>query len=227
MKSFKHFADRTQAAEALAERLHEYRGRDPLILAIPRGAVPMGKVLAQRLGGELDVVLVHKLSSLFDPEYAIGAVDETGWTYLPGISDTDRADESLMRDIERMKNQQLEALRARRAKYTPFMHSVDPKSRIVIVVDDGLATGATMIAALHAVRSRQPAELICAVPVAASASLTDVVPLADKVVCLHAPKWFGAVSQFYSSFRQVGDEEVLRILASSGPGRLAFNGLPA
>lgn len=207
----KPFADRTEAAEDLALRLQEYRGRHPLILAIPRGAVPMGKVLAERLDGQLDIVLVHKLGAPFDPEYAIGAIDESGWVYLSeGVSDQD---DMLLKEIA---TEQLDALKKRRIRYTPYAHPVDPAGRIVIVVDDGLATGATMIAALHSVRARHPAELVCAVPVAASDSLEKVAPLADKVVCLHASRSFAAVSQFYRHFAAVEDDEVTRILASPG-----------
>ncbi len=207
------FADRIEAAEQLAEHLQEYRGRHPLILAIPRGAVPMGKVLAERLDGELDIVLVHKLGAPFDPEFAIGAIDEAGWVYLsPAIEENEEASDL----IARIKSQQLAALKKRRALYTPSMHPIDPQGRITIVVDDGLATGATMIAALHAVRARKPAELVCAVPVAASDSLDKIIPLADKVVCLFAPSHFGAVSQFYWRFPAVEDEDVTRILASAG-----------
>jgi predicted phosphoribosyltransferase len=217
MTSSRFFADRTDAAEQLAERLQEYRGRNPLILAIPRGALPMGQVLTQRLEGELDVVLVHKLGAPFDPEFAIGSIDETGATYLtpefatlPGYL------------IDRVKAPQMATLKERRARYTPFAPPLDPASRIAIVVDDGLATGATMIAALHAVRRQNPAELICAVPVAAIDSLDRVAPLADRVVCLHATAIFGAVSQFYGHFPQVEDAQVAAILAgarkrTSGP----------
>ncbi|HEX7646139.1 MAG TPA: phosphoribosyltransferase family protein [Noviherbaspirillum sp.] len=210
MGSSRVFSDREDAAGQLAERLQEYRGRNPLILAIPRGAVPMGEVLAERLEGELDVVLVHKLGAPFDPEFAIGSIDEDGWTYLA----TDFEDDSGGL-IEQVKSRQLSVLKARRAKYTPFAPPISPEGRIAIVVDDGLATGATMIAALHAVRQRKPAELICALPVAASDSLAKVEALADKTVCLHSIPHFGAVSLYYRHFSQVEDEDVASILAAA------------
>ena len=204
------FNSRIDAARRLAKALASYRGRNPLVLAIPRGAVGMGKVLADELGGELDVVLVRKLRSPFNPEFAVGAIDESGWTYL--ADHAARADADPMY-IEREKSAQLETLRKRRAQYTPARPPIDAKDRIVIVVDDGLATGASMIAALHAVRGRQPQRLICAVPVAAPDSLARVRPLADEVVCLEAPEEFYAVGQFYAEFPQVEDEEVVAVLA--------------
>ena len=210
------FDDRAEAAEALALRLHDYRGRNPLILAIPRGAVPMGKIIAERLEGELDIVLVHKLSAPFDPEFAIGAIDETGWVYLGVAIETAGETNPL---IEQEKTRQLEILKKRRAQYMPSRHPADPHGRIAIVVDDGLATGATMIAALHAVRAKNPAELVCAIPVAALDSLANIIPFADKVVCLHTPTDFFAVSQFYRHFSQVEDEEVVKILAAGDTAR--------
>ncbi|MFJ7565349.1 phosphoribosyltransferase [Herminiimonas sp. NPDC097707] len=216
------FKDRMDAAEQLAAGLQEYQGRNPLILAIPRGAVPMGKVLAERLHGELDIVLAHKLASPFNPEFAIGAIDETGWVYL---SSTGEEDEDTIAMTETIRERQLAELRQRRILYAPFMRPIDPQGRIAIVVDDGLATGATMIAALHAVRARQPAELICAIPVAASDSLEKITPLVDKVVCLHETWQFGAISQFYAQFSQVDDEEVRQILAA-GSGATVPTSLP-
>lgn len=209
MPSESSFADRAEAAEALALALDAYRGRNPLILAIPRGAVPMGKILAERLNGQLDIVLVRKLGAPFNPECAIGAIDETGWIYLNPYAQ--EAGE-MNGFIEREKSRQLALLKARRAQYTPLRHPVDPAGRIAIVVDDGLATGATMIAALHAVRARKPAELVCAVPVAAPDSLARAASFADQVVCLQTPENFAAVSQFYRHFTQVEDDEVTRIL---------------
>lgn len=206
------FADRRDAAERLAKALQAYSGRNPLILAIPRGALPMGKLLAQRLGGELDVVLVRKLRAPGSPEYAIGSIDENGWVYLAAHA---RATGATDRYIEGEKREQLAVIRQRRERYTPGRAPVDAAGRVTIVVDDGLATGATMVAALHAVRARRPEVLVCAVPVASTDSLELVRPYADEVVCLDAPEDFYAVGQFYRSFGQVDDEEAIRLLRES------------
>lgn len=204
------FRDRSDAATQLAAALQGFRGKNPLVLAIPRGAVPMGKVLAERLQGELDIVLVRKLRAPGSPEFAVGAVDESGWAYIAPYAREVGADDAYLREE---KARQMDTLRQRRTGYTPHRAAHDAAGRIAIVVDDGLATGATMIAALHAVRARKPARLVCAVPVAAAESLEKVRPYADEVVCLAAPPEFHAVSQFYSSFPQVEDEEVMRLLA--------------
>jgi putative phosphoribosyl transferase len=195
------FHDRNEAADKLADRLAEYKGQNPLILAIPRGAVPMGQRLAKALGGELDVVLVRKLRAPFNPEFAIGSIDESGWTYIDYL--------------EQEKRAQLETIRKRRAQYTPLRPPIDPAGRVVIVLDDGLATGATMISALHALRDKKPARLICAVPVAPPDTLEKIRGHADEVVCLQAPMFFQAVGQFYADFPQVADSEVEAILSQA------------
>ena len=204
------FDSRLDAARRLAKALVAYRGRNPLVLAVPRGAVGMGEVLADELQGELDVVLVRKLGSPRSAEFAVGAIDESGWTYVSGDAAAAGADAAY---LEREKQVQLATLHKRRRQYTPARASIDPKGRITIVVDDGLATGASMIAALHAVRARQPARLICAVPVASPESLAHIRPYADEVVCLASPEEFYAVGQFYREFSQVEDTEVVAVLA--------------
>lgn len=212
------YPSRMAAAAELARKLEHYRGKNPLILAIPRGAVPMGRSLADALGGELDVALVRKLGAPGNPELAVGAVDETGWIYVADFALSVGADEAY---LDREKQAQLEVLRQRRARYTPGRPPLDPTGRAVIVVDDGLATGATMIAALHAARAKSPQWLVCAVPVAAPDSLERVRDYADETVCLQAPSAFYAVGQFYEDFRQVEDDEVIALLTPSASARSA------
>jgi putative phosphoribosyl transferase len=203
------FRDRNEAATRLAEKLKIYQGKKPLILAIPRGAVPMARLIADELGGEFDVVLVRKLRAPYQPELAVGSIDESGWTYIAPFAASMGADEDY---IATEKQAQMDTIRKRRAQYTPIRPPIDPAGRVVIVIDDGLATGATMISALHGLRERKPAKLICAVPVAPPDTLTKVRQMADEVVCLEAPEFFQAVGQFYRHFPQVEDEEVIALL---------------
>lgn len=206
------FTDRTQAAGLLAQALSHYRGRNPLVLAIPRGAAGMAALIARRLEGELDLVLVRKLHAPRAPEFAIGAVDESGWVYLTSHASSVGATPDY---VEEQKALQMQELARRRQLYTPGRLRKDAQGRVVIVVDDGLATGATMIAALHAVRQRHPARLVCAVPVGAPESVRLVQEHADEVVCLETPRRFTAVSQFYGSFPQLEDDEVIALLRSA------------
>ena len=203
------FRDREDAARRLSEALQQYRGQNPLVLAIPRGAVPMAKIIADALGGEVDVVLVRKLRAPGNPEYAIGSVDESGWSYISPAAAAAGADEAY---IDREKAAQMKTISERRKLYTAHRAPSDPRGRVVIVIDDGLATGSTMIAALHALRARAPQKLVCAVPVAPPETLDRVRASCDEVVCLHAPEEFYAVGQFYRDFAQVTDEEVVRLL---------------
>ena len=158
------FDDRADAARQLAGRLAHLRGRQPLIVAVPRGAVPMGVILAQALGGDLDLVMVRKLGAPGNPEYAIGAVDEAG--HLSLNPDTEAHVDAAYLAAEAARQGQV--LARRRAQYAAAR--VDPAGRIVVVVDDGVATGATLLAALDVLRQSRPARLIAAVGVAPPAS---------------------------------------------------------
>jgi len=217
------FRNRTEAAQLLAKALGAYHGANPLILAIPRGAVPMGRIIADELGGELDVVLVRKLGAPGQPELAIGAVDETGYSFLTEYAQMTGANEEyLTKEIE----EQMKVMRERRRRYTQVRPPIDPKDRIVIVLDDGIATGSTVIAALRALREKKPVKLIVATAVAPPNTLERLKTVADEVVCLEAPEEFYAVGQFFEDFSPVSDEEVIEILRGGrGPmkrGQHAF-----
>lgn len=204
-----YFDDRIDAARELADALSHLAGSHPLVLAIPRGAVPMGRVIARALHGDLDVVLVRKIGAPGDEEFAIGSVDEHGRLYIPEYTRDIGIDPAY---VEREKQAQMALIARRRALYSPQRAPLDPAGRTCIVVDDGLATGATMVAALQSVRDRSPARLVCAVPVASRESLLRVGSLADEVVCLSSPPGFRAVGQFYHHFDAVTDDEVVASL---------------
>jgi putative phosphoribosyl transferase len=202
------FKNRDDAAKQLAGRLAAYKGQNPLILGVPRGAVPMARTIADALEGELDVVLVRKLRAPGQPELAIGAVDEAG-TVLKGRY-FDVADEEYVRDEVRA---QQGVIRARREMYTRAQKAIDPTGRIVVIVDDGIATGSSMLAAIRSVRARKPRKLIVAIGVAPVESLRQIEAEADEVVCLYAPADFYAVGQFFDDFSEVTDDMVVMALS--------------
>lgn len=210
------FQNRKQAAGLLAKKLAKYKGQNPLVLGIPRGAVPMAKIIADALEGELDIVLVRKLGAPGQPELAVGAVDENGKLFLSRYIDQLGFSPAYIREE---KKAQLKILRQRRALYTPHRPPIDPSGRIVMVVDNGIATGATMISALRAVRARHPQKLIAAMAVAPQATLHRIAKEADEIVCLEAPEVFYAVGEFFEDFSQVSDEEVIAILYQSAVKR--------
>jgi len=202
------FANRDEAARLLLQRLSPYCENDnPLVLAIPRGAVPMGRIIAEGLSGTMDVVLVRKLGHSEQPELAIGAIDEAGNTFF-----SPWAAEVSASYIESEKEFQLGVLKKRRAQYTPMHDAIDPSGRLVIVVDDGTATGSTMIAALRSVRARQPRKLLAAVAVASLQARKLLESECDDLVCLESPAEFSAVGQFFNDFSQVTDQQVVELL---------------
>ena len=206
------FKDRDEAATQLAGRLVAYKGWNPLVLGVPRGAVPMARIIADALGGELDVVLVRKLRAPGQPELAIGAVDEAG-SVLEGKY-FDIADEAYVR--EEIRTQQ-DVIRARRQMYTRAQKAIDPAGRVVVIVDDGIATGSSMLAAIRSVRARKPRKLVVAIGVAPAQSLGQIEAETDEVVCLYAPADFHAVGQFFEDFSEVTDDMV--VTALSRPAR--------
>ncbi|UYG02857.1 phosphoribosyltransferase family protein [Halomonas sp. LR3S48] len=200
------FRDRLDAAELLAERLSHLKDSNPLVLAIPRGGVPMGRYLADALDGELDVVLVRKIRAPGNPEFAIGAISEDGTMKL------DEAASHFSREaVEREAEQQCKLLEQRRQRYSPVRPPIPPEGRVVVIVDDGSATGATMEAALKTLRGRAK-RLVAALGVASPSAVARLEEIADEVVCLDVPQRFMAVGQFYADFGQVEEDEVMELL---------------
>lgn len=202
------FKNREEAAALLADRLAAYRARRPLVLGVPRGAVPMARTIADALGGDLDVVLVRKLRAPGQPELAIGAIDEGG-RVLEGRH-FDLATEEYLREEVRT---QLGILRMRREQYTQVQAPVDPAGRIAIIVDDGIATGSSMLSAIRSVRARQAKKVVVAIAVAPPSSVARIEAEADEVVCLYASDAFYAVGQFFDDFSEVTDDMVVAALA--------------
>jgi predicted phosphoribosyltransferase len=203
------FRNRGDGGRQLGERMKGRELRDPLVLAIPRGGVATGLALARELGAELDVVLSRKLRAPFQPEYAIGAIAEDGHVTLNPDAGAAGASEEY---LEEEKRHQLGEIARRKKLFRAARPAAPIEGRSVIVTDDGIATGSTMIAALQAVRAQKPHELIMAVPVAPPERLEHMRHLCDEVVCLLAPEDFYAVGQFYEEFNTVEDEEVVRML---------------
>jgi predicted phosphoribosyltransferase len=201
------FKNREEAATLLANRLAAYRAQRPLVLGVPRGAVPMARIIADALGGCLDVVLVRKLRAPGQPELAIGAVDESG-TILKGRY-FDLATDDYLREETRT---QLGILRMRREQYTRAQAPVDPAGRIAIIVDDGIATGSSILSAIRSVRARKPQKVVVAIAVAPPSSVARIEAEADEVVCLDTPADFYAVGQFFDDFSEVTDDMVVAAL---------------
>jgi predicted phosphoribosyltransferase len=206
------FANRADAARRLAQRLRGLDFVNPLVLAIPRGGVVLGEVLADALGAELDVVLARKLRMPGNPEFALGAIGENGETILnPSVQRSGQLDAHLEMEIPR----QLAQIERRRQLYREGRAPASVAGRSVIVTDDGIATGSTMIAALRTLRSQQPLEVIVAVPVGAPDRLEQVRRECDEVICLLETAELNAVGEFYADFTQVEDDEVVAALHRS------------
>ncbi len=212
------YRDRDAAARLLAVKLKRYRPDQPLVLAIPRGAVPIGRIIADTLGCELDVVLVRKIGAPDNPELALGAVNEHGDVYLNSLKERLGVSDKY---ITQTVKQELAVLLRRRASYTPVRPPIPLAGRTVILVDDGVATGATLLAAIHSARAARAAKVIAAAPVASQEAAELLARKADAVVFLEVPADFGALSQFYEHFSQITDDEVTGILARERASRWA------
>ncbi len=209
------FTDRADAGKKLARRLLQLKDKKPVVLALPRGGVPVAFEVAKALGAPLDLVLVRKIGVPFQEEYALGAIADGGEPELV-------IDENIRRSlnipegyVERAKAEALEEIERRRHVYIGKRAPVEIAGCTAIIVDDGIATGATMRAALRVVRRRNPAWLVLAVPVAPPDSLRRLAEEADETICLHKPEYFTAVGQFYQDFGQTQDDEVIALLAQA------------
>jgi putative phosphoribosyl transferase len=218
------FVDREDAGRALTPQLRRFEEEDPVVLGIPRGGLPVAAVVARELEAELDVVVARKVGAPGSKELAIGAVTANGGQYL---------DERLIRELrvgerylEETVRTEMEEARRREALFRGANHHIELSGRAVIIVDDGLATGATMRAAVRSVRQRGPKRIIVAIPVGAPESCEALRPEVDELVCLYKPEAFWAVGFYYRHFRPVLDEEVTRILTSYRAGR-AISGAEA
>lgn len=213
------FSNRTNAGRRLAAALGKYRGRDVVVFALPRGGAPVAAPIAEALNAPLDLALVRKIGVPFQPELAMGAVADGGASVivrnedviaLAGVSEA-QFDAACAREIAELDR--------RRQLYLGERPRAEAKGRVAIVVDDGVATGATTRAALRAVRARHPARLVLAAPVAPREALDALSDEADEIVCLETPDDFIAIGFYYADFRQVDDVDVIALLDRYGPRR--------
>jgi putative phosphoribosyl transferase len=206
------FADRAEAGRLLAEQLHHYEGRpDTIVLALPRGGVPVGYEIAAKLRLPLDVFVVRKLGVPGQPELAMGAIASGGVRVLN--EDVLRAMPYAAATVAEITAEETREVERRERDYRQDRPAPELRGRTVILVDDGLATGATMLAAIAALRRQEPAQVVVAVPVCPPETLEEVARAADEVVVLFAPEWFRGVGQFYDDFSQVSDKAVRDLLA--------------
>lgn len=210
--------NRREAGRELAEALKEFKGKEIIVLAIPRGGVVVGDEVARSLNAPLDIVVPRKIGAPFNPELAIGAIAADGSRVLDeGLIER----LSVSRDyLEREIQAQTIEIKRRMKKYRGELPPVKVKGKTVIVVDDGVATGATTMAAIKFLHNEQPKELVLAIPVGPPETVEKLKKEVDKLVCLSIPFLFYAVGQFYEQFEQTTDEEVMTILSVHNKGRL-------
>ncbi len=212
------YADRSDAGRRLAGKLAHLKDQQPVVLALPRGGVAVGFEIARALDAPLDIVLVRKIGVPWQPELALGAVTDGASPEI--FIDRALADSLDVPDtyVEEETARQLEEIERRRKSYCEGRPALEIAGRTAIVVDDGIATGATMRVALQAVRRRGPARLVLAVPVAPPDTLAALGKEADEAVCLEAPIGLGAIGYFYRDFHQMSDAEVTDLLARAAGG---------
>jgi putative phosphoribosyl transferase len=207
------FINRSEAGRQLAQALRPYRDCQPVVLALPRGGVPVAAEVAAVLGAPLDLVLVRKIGVPAQPELAMGAVVDGGAPIVVRNDDVIALAGVAEAEFNAVRDRELAEIERRRRLYLGSRAPAAIAGRVAIVIDDGVATGATTRAALRATRQRRPARLILAVPVAATDTLAELRAEADEVVCLEDHTSFGAIGYYYADFRQLSDQEVKDIMA--------------
>ena len=206
------FRDRSDAGRRLAKALSSYKGRRPVVLALPRGGVPVAAEVAAALDAPLDLILVRKIGVPSQPELAMGAVVDGTAPIVVRNEDVIEFSGTTADEFDAACASQLAEIERRRQLYIGDRDRAEIAGQVVIVVDDGIATGATTRAALQAIRNRKPKELVLAVPVAPPDTITKLRGEVDALICLETPELFGAIGYFYRDFRQVSDREVVTIL---------------
>lgn len=206
------FQDRSAAGRRLAKALAEYKGRNAVVLALPRGGVPVAAEVAAALDAPLDLILVRKIGVPTQPELAMGAVVDGTAPIVVRNEDVIELSGTTADEFKAECERQLAEIERRRQLYIGERARADVSGQVVIVIDDGIATGATTRAALQAIRNRKPKELVLAIPVAPPDTIEKLRPEVDALICLETPEMFGAIGYFYRDFRQVSDQEVVAIL---------------
>ncbi|MGD9541542.1 phosphoribosyltransferase [Methylocystis sp.] len=206
------FYDRTDAGRRLAAELEKFKGEDVVVFALPRGGAPVAEPIANSLDAPLDLVLVRKIGVPFQPELAMGAVADGGNPVVVRNEDVIAMADVSEREFEEVCARELEEIERRRQLYLGNRARPEAGGHVAIVVDDGVATGATTRAALRAVRARGPKKLVLAVPVAPPDTLESLASEVDEIICLETHRAFGAIGFFYRDFRQISDDEVIDIL---------------
>lgn len=210
------FKNRAEAGQKLAAALRRYKIQHPVVLALPRGGVPVAAEVASSLEAPLDLVLVRKVGVPFQPELAMGAVVDGGDPTIVRNDDVIRLCGIDDAAFQAVCDQELAEIERRRKLYVGKRERVEIADRTAIVIDDGIATGATTRAALLAIRKQRPKQLILAVPVGPRDSIEALRADADEVVCLDDKDFMGAIGFYYQDFRQITDEEVIQALEQSG-----------